>query len=282
MNIIDMLTKVQGGSAVDNLAKSFGLPPEKAEAALEAVVPQLGRAMERNTLNRGGIADLVATLGTGRPERYLEPDAKLDDPKLQSLGDQYLAEILGSKDRSRAVAAKVQRQTGVSEDVVKKMLPVIATMVLGGVAETARPALDDIASRFGGSPLPLPGERPALRQPPSGPAPAAQHPPTGGIGRQSPLPVPGDRIPEIGGDNPYGDLTDVIRRGRVKVPSAPDGGRGLPSTVGGSLDQVIRDILGGVLGFESKGFIGWVIRLIFVRYGWQILQAILRRVLGGR
>ena len=41
-------------------------------------------------------------------------------------------------------------------------------------------------------------------------------------------------------------------------------------------------LLGGILGFSSRGVIGWIIRLIVVRFGWGLLKRVLGRFLGGR
>ena len=94
----------------------------------------------------------------------------------------------------------------------------------------------------------------------------------GSFGGGSPLPIPGDVIPGINGpaNNPYGNLPDVIRRG------------GGPAVDGGSLGDVIRNTIGSSLGFQSKGFLGWVIRLIVLRWGWGFVRSILGRVLTGR
>ena len=60
------------------------------------------------------------------------------------------------------------------------------------------------------------------------------------------------------------DLPDIIRRGGQTVD-------------GGSLGSLIRNVLGGLLGFQSKGFMGWVLRLIVMRWGWGLLKNILGR-----
>ena len=48
-----------------------------------------------------------------------------------------LGHILGSKDSSRNVAARAAGQTGVSADLIKKMLPMIATLVMGALSRQA-------------------------------------------------------------------------------------------------------------------------------------------------
>ena len=70
------------------------------------------------------------------------------------------------------------------------------------------------------------------------------------------------------GDNPYGDLGDVLQRG----------GSG-----SGPLGQIIRNVFGGMLGFGNKGgIISWIIRFIVMRWGWKILSFFVRRLFMGR
>ena len=79
------------------------------------------------------------------------------------------------------------------------------------------------------------------------------------------MPIPGDRFPDAGPgagddqqdqpeDSPYGNLPDIIRRGGVQMPN------------GGSLDDMIRSVLGGLLGFKNRGVIGTLIQAFVLRW----------------
>ncbi|MBA4132034.1 MAG: hypothetical protein C0519_11485 [Hyphomicrobium sp.] len=271
VNILEILTAGQGGQIVGNLAQSFGLDRKQAASVLSAVVPELTRNMERQSFNRGGIADLVSALGKADYEKALAPNAPLTSPGITDAGIEVLDTVLWSKDRSRSVAHRAARDTGVDENVIKQMLPAIAAILMGGIDSKARGALETIGSEVG---VPV--------------AKAADL----DVGDQRPLPVPGDRPRSIGrANNPYGDLSDIIRRGGkslpggIEAPRAPSGGNGgrvtLPPS-GGSLDTIIRDVLGGIAGFQSKGVLGWIIRYFLVRWGWNFIQSILRRLFTGR
>lgn len=277
MGTSDIVGKALGSSGLDNLARSVGARPEQIQQALAVIVPRLSQGLERNTLSRGGLADLVEAIGDGHHEVYLQRPELLGSEAMRADGDAILGHILGSKDSSRSLASRAAAASGLSEAIVRQLLPIIAAILMGGLSKATKGGLGDILSKIPGlSPGPAaPASRPASppdrRPQPSMPEPSPR--PRGGYaGGDSPLPIPGDDIPGVGRrqPNPYEDLSDVIRRGGAQVPG------------GGSLGGIVRDILGSVLGFKSKGIIGWIIQLIVIRWGWGLLQSILRRLLTRR
>lgn len=407
MQIMDILERAQGGRLYDNIAQVYGLEPAEVEAVAGNVVPFLASAIERNTLSRGGLADIVGALGDGHHQLYLEDPRFIGSQAMVTDGNNILGHVFGSVDRSRAVADKVAAASGVGSDWVRKLLPILAALLMGALSKGTSGGLGDIIKRLpggadnpglpsggdlgeilrrigvpgfpgggdddgpssgrsggssggsggswgggqrggdgglgdifkrvpglpgsrdgsvpsGGSvpgfpdqPAPRPTSTPAPQQRPASqgddsesdnpldnlpgglgdilkrlpgmqpdrqpqPQPRTAQAPSqpfpdqipggggGGIGSQSPLPIPGG-IPRDsgGGDNPYGDLRDILRRGKV-----PDNVN-VPG--GGSLGNVVRDILGGMLGFQGRGLMGWIIQLIVYRWGWSILK----RILGG-
>jgi len=50
-------------------------------------------------------------------------------------GNGILGHILGSKDVSRAVATQASAQTGIGADVLRKLLPIAATLVMASLAK---------------------------------------------------------------------------------------------------------------------------------------------------
>ncbi len=289
MNIVDVLRQSQNGEAFDNLARTFGITPEQAEAVVRAVVPKLSEGIERNTLSRGGLADLVAALGQGHETILNRPDA-IGSDGVRDDGNAILGHILGTKDRSRAVAEKAALSSGVSSGLIRMMLPFIASLLMGALSKQFKGGIGDILGRMGGS---LPGgggggggmpqmpRMPEMPQMPGGSGlprmPDLPRMPGGAGPQQSPLPLPGDP-PATGdmGQNPYGDLSDILRKGRMPGGgSVPDLGG---ASGGGALWSVVRNILGGILGFQSRGLLSWILRVVVAKYGW----AILKSILGGR
>lgn len=280
MRIEDVVRNAQGGAALANLAKAFGAAPADVETAFGSIMGELTQRMERNTLSRGGLADLVAALGNPANAAVLTDPSLAADPRARMTGNEALDMIFGSKDKSRRVAARAARASGLNAGLVERMLPVIAAMLMGGLGEETRSAFGSLPGFGGGgtaagSPLPMPGNGGSFGGSTSTSAP-------NGVGDrfsgQKPLPIPGDDIPGLDRrPNSYDDLSDVIRRGG----RAP-GGSGAPGQGGGSLASLVRAILGAILGFQSRGIIGWLIRLIVIRWGWNLIRRILTRILFGR
>lgn len=135
MNLFDMLAQSQNGQAIDNLAGQFGLDRSQTEAALRQLVPALGAGLARNTSNGKGLADLVGALAGGHHQRYADDPATVADPQAIAEGNGILGHLFGSKEVSRQIAERVGSQTGIGAAIVKQMLPVIATMVMGGLAK---------------------------------------------------------------------------------------------------------------------------------------------------
>jgi len=263
VHILDILRASQDGALEDKLAASFELEPKAANDVSANLIDELSRALERNTLSRGGVSDLVEMIGQGGHTKYLTDDVDLAAPETKQDGDALLAQILGTKHQSRGVAARVSRETGVEPTVIEKMLPAIAAMMMGGVEKQAGNQLGELTQRFG-----------------SGSATLAP---------QQPLPVPGDNVDYGGGGrggsagrNPFDDLSDMIRRGGRSRGGSPGGRPTVDRPNGSMLGQMVRQIFGNLLGFQSKGIVGYLIQLIVFRYGWRILKSILSRLFLGR
>lgn len=300
LDIIEIIRSADSGGRLDALARSYGLEPVQLQALLVTVFLALAQRLEANTLSRGGVADLVAELS--RPEHA----RLIDDPRIgtereaSDAGVRVLDTVFGDKAQSRALAARASAQTGVSQDLIQKLLPILASLIMGALAKGSQGGLQDILKRLpelgqgGGGMAPPPSRRGSNGQSDGARSRPARDPsPSGGdidYGQDGPLPLPGSRIPGVNapddisydgrppqtrsgsggyGSGPLGDLPDVIRRGGVKVDGDP-------------LSGMVRSVLGSLLGFQSKGLMGWIVRLIVVRWVWGLLRGILGRAFGGR
>lgn len=150
MNILDALFAAQGGGAVQQLGRQFGLRDDQVASALSALVPALASGLAKNATAAGGLDSLVGALAGGRHAGYLDDLASLARPETAADGNGILGHVLGSKDASRQVAAQAAAASGIGADVLKKMLPVVAAMMMGALAKNT-------AGRPGSAGAGLPG-----------------------------------------------------------------------------------------------------------------------------
>jgi hypothetical protein len=138
--LLEMLMKTAGGGAAQQIGQRFGLSEQQTNSALSQLVPALMTGLQRNTLMEGGMDDLVRALGTRDHAGYLDNPELLGQADTVQEGNSILGHIFGSKDVSRAVASRVAEQTGIGADILKQMLPLVATMVMGGLSKQAASA----------------------------------------------------------------------------------------------------------------------------------------------
>jgi hypothetical protein len=133
--ILDMLMNAAGGGAVQKVGQQFGLSEDQTGSALGQLVPALMAGLQKNTSQPGGMEGLLGALSRGNHAQYLDSPELLEVDATREDGNSILGHIFGSKDVSRAVAGRAAEQSGIGADILKKMLPVVATMVMGGLSK---------------------------------------------------------------------------------------------------------------------------------------------------
>jgi len=134
MDLLSAILNSHNGGAVSQLARNFGLDQDQAISAISSLVPALSAGLSRN-VSGGGLDSLLAALGGGQHQRYLDDLSALGQQDTVDDGNGILGHILGSKDISRQVAAAASERTGLGQEVLKRMLPVVATMVMGALSK---------------------------------------------------------------------------------------------------------------------------------------------------
>ena len=134
MNLMDLLQATgQQDKIVQTLGKQFGLDGQKTGDVVSQVLGALGSGVKQNTQQQGGLESLMGALQKGNHAQYVDqPESAL---KATDEGNKILGHILGGKEQSRAVATQAEQTTGVQSDVIKQMLPMIATMAMGAMSK---------------------------------------------------------------------------------------------------------------------------------------------------
>jgi len=134
-NILEMLLSNNNGSTVKELSKQFDLPEAQTRTAVEELIPALSRGMQNNTSSAPGMDDLLAALRDGKHTRYMDDPSLMSKAETTKDGNDILGHIFGNKDVSREVTNRVSKKSGVSSTLLKKMLPVLATLAMGALSK---------------------------------------------------------------------------------------------------------------------------------------------------
>lgn len=134
-NILDVLFADENKAALEEVQKNFNLSETETRAAVEELIPALSRGLQKNTEQGQGMDELLEALRTGSHKRYMEQPTTLGSTDTVKDGNDILGHIFGDKKVSREVANRASKKSGVSSTLLKKMLPVVASLVMGALSK---------------------------------------------------------------------------------------------------------------------------------------------------
>lgn len=138
MNLLDMVMGAQNNNgALNQIAKNFGLGEAETKSVVAQLLPALAQGVRNNSNKDTGLEDLFGALSSGNHQQYIDQPDLLGNAATTKTGNSILGHIFGSKDVSRNVAAHAAQKTGISSSIIKKMLPVIASMAMGALSKNA-------------------------------------------------------------------------------------------------------------------------------------------------
>jgi len=140
MNLMDMIMSAAGGQAPQQMGQQFGLDAQQSQSAIAALLPAISSGLKQNASSPQGLAGLLGALDKGAHSQYLDKPEQLGAPAAVNEGNAILGHLFGSKEVSRAVAGRASEKSGVSSDILKKMLPMVAMMAMGSLGKQTRGA----------------------------------------------------------------------------------------------------------------------------------------------
>jgi hypothetical protein len=200
------------------IGRQFGLNEEQTRAAMDALAPVVAAGVRRNAQSPAGLQDILGSVLSGNRARVLEDENAVQFDNAKSAGDEILGQIFGSKDTSREVAQQLSATSGIGATVLKKLLPIVASIVMGQVAKK----MGGGNGSSGGGLGDILGDV------------------LGGGQRQAPQPQPG------GGG--LGDILKDVLGGGAQQQQPDIQSRQAPKGQGGSLEDILGDILNGGQG----------------------------------
>jgi hypothetical protein len=294
--LYDVLANAQNGGALDQISDQYGLTPQQTQAAVAALLPAISMGLKRSTTTPEGLGELLSLMG-----RQQDLYAMYDNPGAafsregRAAGNAVLSNMFGTPDASRAIATQAQQLSGVTSSILKKLLPVLAGILISGLMRSGSGQASPSAPPTAPAPQDQGGGlfdilRQIFQQGAAGSQGSASSntgespvPPIGDIlesqrkGQGFPAPDRPIRIPEAqpmpkdnGGPAAHGgdllsqilrDLEAAIREGRLKPvvigPYEIDiPGQASPAEPGGKSQSPGGDILGEILREALGGALG--------------------------
>ena len=126
----------EGG--LQSIARELGVDETQARTGASALIPAILGGFKKQAKSQPagleGLAGMLGGLGGGG----LMDEVLAPKPTNVAPGNDILGQIFGSKDVSRTVAQTASSRTGLDPALLKKMLPVLAMLVAGYMAKSAR------------------------------------------------------------------------------------------------------------------------------------------------
>ena len=135
MNLMDLLSDAGADGGLGQIAKQIGLSGSQAGDLVKALSPALTRGLQKQNASGDGMAAFARALSKGSHQQYVDQPEVLADEQSRLDGNKILGHLFGSKDVSRNVAAHASQQTGLSASMIKKALPLLASLVMGAVSK---------------------------------------------------------------------------------------------------------------------------------------------------
>lgn len=136
-----MMEMLRRSGGLEALSKQLGVSPAVAAAGSEALLPAIVGGLRNRAETAGGgdagldnLVDMLGSLGGGR----LAANVLGPEPTDVAKGNSVLAELFGSKDVSRSVAAHAAKASGIDAETLERMLPILAMLIGGYMAARAQ------------------------------------------------------------------------------------------------------------------------------------------------
>jgi len=146
---------VNNPELVESIANEVGIKPADAESVITYLAPILMGAAKQNFQSTRDSGDLLKQIEDSQFSDMIDaPQKAVAKGDLTDLGNIILGELTGSKENSGKVATHIQKETGISDMIIKKILPMIAPFIIGALGKKAAPSINqqqqDSGSTTGG------------------------------------------------------------------------------------------------------------------------------------
>ncbi len=139
MSILNLILNAAGGKVMEQVAQNFGLSKEQTTTAASSMIPALVKSFGKTMGSGQGMLQILEMMGNAKNEKFADDPESFEEEEMKNTGNNILGVLFGNnKDVSRNVAAHASKESGIDASILKKMLPVLATVALGTFSKKAK------------------------------------------------------------------------------------------------------------------------------------------------
>lgn len=131
--LFDLMMQAQNGKALEAFSAQFGLAQEQMAKAFAALTPAFSTGLKRSAANPYDFSAMMTSLMSGNYTKYFEDVSAAFSPQGIADGNHFLASIFGPADVQKAIAEQAAKVTGVQQDMLRAMMPAMASAMAGGL-----------------------------------------------------------------------------------------------------------------------------------------------------
>lgn len=132
MNLMEAILN-GNGSPLSDMSRKFGVSEDTLVQVMQQYIPALTNGVKRNIKKKKGLDSLLEALNTGNHQRYLDDPGALQTDDAVDDGNGILGHLFGKKKTSRTLAGRTAEKTGLSPEILKRILPLVAGLVMGAL-----------------------------------------------------------------------------------------------------------------------------------------------------
>ncbi|MEM6662198.1 MAG: DUF937 domain-containing protein [Pseudomonadota bacterium] len=132
MSLMNILKQAGGGQGLGQLASKFGMDESQAGGLAELLAPAIGSAAKKRA-ESGGLEALLGQLKGEAQGGLFDDGEAAAAPEAQEQGQNFLDQILGSREASGELAQAAAERSGVDAGTVGQFMPALAAMLQGGM-----------------------------------------------------------------------------------------------------------------------------------------------------
>ncbi len=131
--VTEILESAQGGKLIENLAQQFGLSEDQMTSAVGALAPALAAGLRNAAANPQVLEKVIADVAHPMHFAAFGDPAAAGGEEVGALGQAAIANLFGSGSAAGQLAQVAARDVGLRADVMNRLLPALASVVLGGL-----------------------------------------------------------------------------------------------------------------------------------------------------